>query len=97
MRTAYENGIKEGFAPIDLLSETSPNFIGKNIDKFIPSSSQLMSEIAESAKGSEEGSEIPLNIKSWLEQAPQKPPGMSKAEWEKSTEYKAWKKLEPAS
>ena len=97
MRTAYENGIKEGFAPIDLLSETSPNFIGKNIDKFIPSSSQLMSEIAASAKGSEEGSEIPLNIKSWLEQAPQKPPGMSKAEWEKSTEYKAWKKLEPAS
>jgi len=97
MRTAFENGIKEGFAPIDLLSETSPNFIGKNIDKFIPSSSQLMSEIAESAKGSEEGSEIPLNIKSWLEQAPQKPPGMSKAEWEKSTEYKAWKKLEPAS
>ena len=97
MRTAYENGIKEGFAPIDLLSETSPNFIGKNIDKFIPSSSQLMSEIAASAKGSEEGSEIPQDIKSWLEQAPQKPPGMSKAEWEKSTEYKAWKKLEPAS
>lgn len=97
MRTAYENGIKEGFAPIDLLSETSPNFIGKNIDKFIPSSSQLMSEIAASAKGSEEGSEIPQDIKSWLEQAPQKPPGMSKAEWEKSTEYKAWKKLEPTS
>jgi hypothetical protein len=97
MRTAYENGIKEGFAPIDLLSETSPNFIGKNIDKFIPSSSQLMSEIAASAKGSEEGSEVPQDIKSWLEQAPQKPPGMSKAEWEKSTEYKAWKKLEPTS
>ena len=97
MRTAYENGIKEGFAPLDLLSETSPNFIGINLDKFLPSNRQLMEEIAASAKGSEDGSEVSLDIKSWLDVAPQKPAGMSKDEWQETKEYKEWKNKEPTS
>jgi len=56
-----------------------------------------MEEIAASAKGSEDGSEVSLDIKSWLDVAPQKPAGMSKDEWQETKEYKEWKNKEPTS
>tara|TARA_S200002703_G_scaffold143586_1_gene136734 strand:+ start:175 stop:2064 length:1890 start_codon:yes stop_codon:yes gene_type:complete len=80
MKEAYEQGIKEGKSPMQLLNSSSDDFILKNIAEFIPSDEQLTNELLESM-----GVNIPKG-----EGPPQKKPNQSVEDWLNSEEYKTW-------
>ena len=80
MKEAYEQGIKEGKSPMQLLNSSSDDFILKNIAEFIPSDEQLTNELLESM-----GVNIPEG-----EGPPQRKPNQSVEDWLNSEEYKTW-------
>jgi len=82
MKEAYDQGIKEGKSPIQLLNSQSDNFILKNLAEFIPTDEQLTNEVLESF-----GMEVPIDKNS----QPQRKPNQSIEEYYQSEEYKNWK------
>lgn len=82
MKEAYDQGIKEGKSPIQLLNSQSDDFILKNLAEFIPTDEQLTNEVLESF-----GMEVPNDKNS----QPQRKPDQSIEEYYQSEEYKNWK------
>lgn len=80
MKEAFDQGIKEGKSPLQLLNSQSDDFILKNIAEFIPSDEQLTDELLESM-----GVNIPEG-----EGPPQRKPNQSVENWLNSEEYKNW-------
>ena len=81
MKQAYEQGIKEGKSPYNLLNSSSDDFILKNIAEFIPSDEQLTDELLQS---------MGVNVPNDENLPPQKKSGQSVEEWLNSDEYKTW-------
>ena len=81
MKQAYEQGIKEGKSPYNLLNSSSDDFILKNIAEFIPSDEQLTNELLES---------MGVNVPDDENLPPQKKPNQSVEDWLNSDEYKTW-------
>ena len=80
MKEAFDQGIKEGKSPLQLLNSQSDDFILKNIAEFIPSDEQLTDELLESM-----GVNIPEG-----DGPPQRKPNQSVEDWLNSEEYKTW-------
>lgn len=84
MRERYEAGIEAGKNPRDLLNPRHPDFIITPDENWTPTAQELMREIADSLRASEQ---IPT-----LEEVgpPRRRPNMSRAEYLESEEYRAW-------
>ena len=97
MRKRYEQGIATGKTPASLISQFSADFIGKDLNTFIPSNNLLMKEMADGLQ-----LEKPLeNQDEWLKQSPTVNDQVLKDKYnngekltremlEKTTEYKNW-------
>ena len=80
MYNRYINGIQSGKTPEDLLTVNSKDFIGKDINKFIPNSDFVFKNIIKKIK--KEKSDTPVAL------PPKKKPGQTTQEYQDSKEYK---------
>jgi len=97
MRKRYEDGIATGKTPASLISQFSADFIGKDLNTFIPSNNLLMKEMMDSLQ-----LEKPLeNQDEWLKQSPtvndqglkdkyNNGKKLTREMLEKTTEYQNW-------
>lgn len=92
MRAAYEAGLAQGKAPSDLLFSTSPDFILRDINAYVPTNDTMMKEMMQSLIPE---TEVPQSKLDWEATAPQKPTDMPFAEFTLTDEYKEWKAREP--
>ena len=82
MKEAYDQGIKEGKSPIQLLNSQSDDFILKNLAEFIPTDEQLTNEVLES---------FGMEVSDDKNLQPQRKPNQTIEEYYASEEYKNWK------
>jgi hypothetical protein len=84
MYNRYINGIQSGKTPEDLLTVNSKDFIGKDINKFIPNSDFVFKNIIKKIK--KEKSDTPVAL------PPKRKPGQTTKEYLESKEYQNYLK-----